>query len=179
MHISGPKKDYKYRLDAPERGARARMRSISIGTLLGLGDWRKEVFFLGLHAKYLQDKFPDIEIGISVPRIQPQVSNFKPIHQVSDRNIVQIILALRLFLPRLGITISTRENPQFRENLLPLGVTRMSAGSTTNVGGHVIYKEERDLSSQFEIQDQRSVDKIKAMLEDKGYQPVFKDWLLI
>ncbi|MEI6831341.1 MAG: 2-iminoacetate synthase ThiH [Candidatus Omnitrophota bacterium] len=177
MHISGPKKDYKFRLDAPERGAKAKMRSISIGALLGLGDWRREAFFLGLHAKYLQDNFPDVEIGISVPRIQPQVSGFKPIFQVSDRNIVQIILALRIFLPRLGIAISTRENPEFRENLIALGITKMSAGSATNVGGHTLYKEEKKRSSQFEIQDERSVSQIKAALEKKGYQPVFKDWL--
>lgn len=193
MHISGPKKDYKFRLDAPERGARAKMRSISIGVLLGLGDWKREAFFLGLHAKYLQDNFPDVEIGISVPRIrpqgrglasniqnhQPQVSGFKPIFQVSDRNIVQMILALRIFLPRLGITISTRENPEFRENLISLGITRMSAGSATSVGGHTLYREEKEESSQFEIQDQRTVSQIKTVLEKRGYQPVFKDWLCL
>ena len=179
MHLHGPKKDYRFRLDAPERGARAKMRSISIGALLGLGDWRREVFFLGLHAKYLQENFPDVEIGVSLPRIQPQVSGFRPICQVSDKNIVQIILALRIFMPRLGITISTRENPKFRENLLSLGVTRMSAGSTTNVGGYVLHKGEKEQSSQFEIQDQRTVSQIKAVLERKGYQPVFKDWLYL
>lgn len=177
MHVLGPKSNYKFRLDAPERGAREKMRSVSIGALLGLGDWRREALFLGLHAKYLQDNFPDVEIGVSVPRIQPQVSDFKAIRQVSDKNIVQIILALRIFLPRLGITISTRESCAFRENILPLGVTRMSAGSVTSVGGYALYKEENDCSGQFEIQDQRSVEKVKVMLEDKGYQPVFKDWL--
>ncbi len=176
MHVSGPKKDYRFRLDAPERGAQAKLRSISIGTLLGLGDWRREIFFLGLHAKYLQDNFPDVEIGISVPRIQPQVSGFKPLCQVSDENIVQIILALRLFLPRLSITISTRENPEFRENLLSLGVTRMSAGSNTSVGGRTFCRKDEQ-PSQFEIQDQRNVTQIKAAIESKGYQPVSKDWL--
>lgn len=179
MHLCGPKKDYKFRLDAPERGAKARMRSVSIGALLGLGNWRREAFFLGLHAKYLLDKFPDVEIGISVPRIRPQAGGFKPICQVSDRNIVQIILALRIFLPRLGITISTRENPEFRENLLSLGITRMSAGSATNVGGYTLYQKEKEQSSQFEIQDQRTVAQIKAVLEERGYQPVFKDWLYL
>lgn len=179
MHISGPKQDYKFRLDTPERGAKAKMRSISIGALLGLGDWRKEAFLLGLHAKYLLDNFPDVEVGISVPRIQPQVSGFKPISHVSDRNIVQIILALRIFLPRLGITISTRENPEFRENLIALGVTRMSAGSVTNVGGYTLYREENDQFSQFEIQDQRTIGEIKTVLEKRGYQPVFKDWLYL
>lgn len=179
MHSRGPKQDYRFRLDAPERGAQAKMRSVSIGTLLGLGDWRKEVFFLGLHAKYLQDNFPDVEIGISVPRIQPQVSGFKPLCQVSDKNIVQIILALRIFLPRLGITLSTRESPEFRENLLTLGITRMSAGSNTSVGGRTAYKEEKERSFQFEIQDQRTVGEIKAIIEKKGYQPISKDWLYL
>ena len=179
VHIYGPKSDYKFRMDAPERGARARMRSISIGALLGLGDWRREVFFLGLHAKYLQDKFPDVEIGVSVPRIQPQVSNFTPISQVSDKNIVQIILAFRIFLPRLGITVSTREKEVFRNNILPLRVTKISEGVKSCDGGHTLYEEGRFNSSQFEIQDQRTVANIKAMLESKGYQPVFKDWLQI
>ena len=179
MHICGPKQDYKFRLDTPERSAKAKMRSISIGALLGLEDWRKEAFFLGLHAKYLQDNFPDVEVGISVPRIQPQVSGFKPISHVSDRNIVQIILALRIFLPRLGITISTRENPEFRENLISLGITKMSAGSVTNVGGYTLYRKEKDQFSQFEIQDQRTISEIKTVLEKKGYQPVFKDWLYL
>ncbi len=177
MHICGPKKDYKFRLDAPERGAKSRMRNISIGVLLGLGDWRREVLFLGLHAKYLQDKYPDVEIGISVPRVQPQVGGFKPVNQVSDKNLAQIILALRMFLPRIGIALSTRENPVFRGNLIPLGITKISAGSTTVVGGHTLYQKQGQKSSQFEIQDQRSVDEIKGMLEKKGYQPVFKDWL--
>ncbi|MFA6358083.1 MAG: 2-iminoacetate synthase ThiH [Candidatus Omnitrophota bacterium] len=177
MHIAGPKTDYQFRLDAPERGARSKMRSVSIGALLGLADWRREVFFLGLHAKYLQDKFPDVEIGIAVPRIRPQVSDFKPASQVSDKNIVQIILAFRLFFPHLSITVSTRENPDFRENLLSLGITKMSAGSSTSVGGHAVYSKDERQSGQFEIQDQRTVDQIKTMLVTKGFQPVFKDWL--
>ena len=177
MHTCGPKKDYKFRLDAPERGAKSKMRNVSIGALLGLADWRREVFFLGAHAKYLQDKFPDVEIGISVPRIQPQVGGFKPVSQVSDRNIAQIILALRIFLPRISIALSTRENPIFREGLIPLGITKISAGSTTAVGGHTLCASAGQKSLQFEIQDQRSVDEIKEMLEKKGYQPVFKDWL--
>ncbi|MDD5060051.1 MAG: 2-iminoacetate synthase ThiH [Candidatus Omnitrophica bacterium] len=175
IHVYGPKKDYKFRIDAPERGAEAGMRSISIGTLFGLGEWRREVFILGLHAKYLQDKFPEAEIGISVPRIQPQVGGFKPVSPVSDRNIAQTILALRIFLPRLGISLSTRENPEFREGLIPLGITKISAASTTAVGGHTIGGK----TSQFEIQDRRNVDEIKIMLERKGYQSVFKDWLQI
>ncbi|MDP3788801.1 MAG: 2-iminoacetate synthase ThiH [Candidatus Omnitrophota bacterium] len=179
MHPSGPKSDYRFRLDAPERGAKSGMRSVNIGALLGLGGWRREALILGLHAKYLQDRFPDVEIGVSLPRIRPQVRDFKAGHEVSDKNLVQIILALRLFLPRLGITLSTREKPQLRENLIPLGVTRMSAGSTTRVGGHTIRHADDDCAFQFEISDSRSVEEIKAMLDRNGYQAVFKDWMHI
>ena len=178
VHAKGPKSDYQFRLDAPERGARAGMRNINIGVLLGLNDWRKEILSLGLHAKSLQDKFPDVDIGVSVPRIRPQVGDFRPACDVSDKNMAQIIIALRIFLPRLNIAISTRERPELRENLIPLGITRMSAGSTTKVGGHTI-KAEDEHSAQFEISDSRSVNDIKAMLEKKGYQPVFKDWMRI
>lgn len=179
MHPRGPKNDYRFRLDAPERGAKSGMRSVNIGALLGLSDWRREAFILGLHAKYLQDRFPDVEMGASLPRIRPQVSGFRADHEVSDKNLVQMILALRLFLPRLGITLSTRESAELRENLIPLGITRMSADSTTRVGGHTIEKSGGENDIQFEISDRRSVDEIKASLGKKGYQAVFKDWMRI
>ena len=193
MHRAGPKSDYEFRLGAPERGAKSGMRNVNIGALLGLCNWRKDVFSMGLHAKYLQDTFADTEIGISIPRIRPEVSGFKAGFTISDTNIVQIILALRIFLPRLGISVSTRESPEFRDNLLPLGITRMSAGSTTRVGGHTIRNEgrrtkdighkekaeERANPAQFEISDTRNVEEIKLMLENKGYQPVLKDWMQI
>ena len=155
------------------------MRSVNIGALLGLSDWRKEAFALGLHAKYLQDKFPHVEIGVSLPRIRPQVSGFKANCEVSDKDMVRIILALRIFLPRLGISISTRETAKLREDLIPLGVTRMSAGSTTRVGGHTIKPKDGDCSFQFEISDDRTVDEVALMLGKKGYQAVFKDWMHI
>lgn len=177
IHLSGPKKNYLFRLDAPERGASSGMRNVNIGTLLGLSGWREDVFFTAMHAKYLQDKFNDVEIGISIPRLCPQTGNFKATQPVSDKNIVQIILALRLFLPRVSISLSTRENPQFRENLLPLGITRLSAGSSTQVGGRTMAGE--NTLRQFEISDKRSVDEIKKLLEQKGYQAVTKDWMYI
>lgn len=175
MHPAGPKSDYCFRLDAPERGARAGLRSVNVGVLFGLDDWRKEAFLVGLHAKYLQDNFPDVEIGASIPRLRPQTGGFAPRHIVTDTNIVQVILALRIFLPRLGISVSTRESARFRESIIPLGITRMSAGSTTCVGGHTAGEG----SAQFEISDIRDVDSIKRMLEAKGYQPVMKDWMPI
>jgi len=172
IHLAGPKKDYRFRLDAPERACRARMRAVNIGALLGLQDWRKEAFFTGLHAAYLQDKYLDTEISVSLPRLRPHVGNFAPCFVVSDRDLVQILLALRLFLPRAGITISTRERAEFRDNLLPLGVTKMSAGSCTAVGGHL----EEATEGQFVIADERSVREIHAMLVSRGYQPLYKDW---
>ena len=178
MHPSGPKSDYSFRLEAPERGGRAGMRNINIGALLGLDEWRREAFWLGLHARYLQDNFPEVEIGASLPRLRPHEGSFKILHKVDDKSLAQIIIALRIFLPRLGIAISTREEALLRENLIPLGVTRVSAGSSTYVGGHTAGTGE-DGRPQFEISDTRSVPEMMAILERKGYQPVLKDWLHI
>ncbi|SKC81803.1 2-iminoacetate synthase ThiH [Maledivibacter halophilus] len=176
VHIAGPKKNYDFRLNAPERACKARIHSVNIGALLGLDDWRKEGFFTGLHALYLQNKYSDTEISVSLPRIRPHVGSFNDIFLVDDKSLVQILLALRLFLPRAGITISTRESQNFRDNLIPLGVTKMSGGVSTEVGGH---SSKTKSDSQFEISDKRSVEEMKRILLSKGYQPVFKDWLQI
>lgn len=176
IHLKGPKRNYLYRLDTPERACKASMRRVSIGALLGLDAWRKEVFFTGLHAYYLQNKYPGTEIGVSFPRMRPHVGDFQPECIVSDKNLVQAMTALRIFMPRAGINISTRENPEFRDNILGLGVTNMSAGSSTEVGGHT---QEDKTEGQFDISDERSVDEMKKMIYGKGYQPVFKDWQLI
>ncbi|MDP2912967.1 MAG: 2-iminoacetate synthase ThiH, partial [Candidatus Omnitrophota bacterium] len=148
VHPRGPKRDYLFRLDAPERGAGADMRSINIGVLLGLDDWRKEIFLMALHARYLQNKFPAAEIGVSIPRLKAFLGDFKPPHNVSKKNIAQAIIALRIFLPRSNIALSTREDPIFREDLIPLGITRMSAGSTTRVGGRTINARNEDNPAQ-------------------------------
>ncbi len=179
LHKKGPKRDYLFRLNAPERAAKQGIRSINIGALLGLSDWRKEIFLMGFHAKYLQDKFPEAEIGVSIPRLRPHAGEFKVSHKVSDMNMAQIITALRIYLPKIGITLSTRESPGLREGLLPLGITRMSAGSSTKVGGHMVELCVDENVPQFDISDTRSVSQIKEMLVLKGYQPVFKDWMLI
>lgn len=176
VHPQGPKRDYLFRLDASERGARAGMRFVNIGVLLGLDDWRKEIFLMALHARHLQDEFPAVDIGVSIPRLKPFAGRFTPPQGVSKKNIAQAIIALRIFLPRSNIALSTREDPALREDLIPLGVTRMSAGSTTRVGGRTIKARSEDSPSQFEISDRRTVDEIKTALERRGYQPVFKDW---
>jgi len=173
VHLSGPKKDYGYRLEAAERAGNAGMRSINIGALLGLSDWRADAFLTGLHAKYLQDNFPGVEIGISLPRLRPHKGSFQPVSTPEDRDLVQTMLAFRLFLPRVGITISTRESAQFRDNLMKLGVTKMSAGSSTEVGGH---SQDNKSDGQFEISDNRSVAEVREAILNKGYQPVLKDW---
>ncbi len=173
LHPKGPKRDYHFRLDAPQRACEAGMRGVNVGALLGLDDWRQDAFFTGLHACYLQDRFPETEIGISLPRMRPHVGGFQPACIVEDRHIVQIMAALRLFMPRSGITISTRESARFRDRLVPLGVTRMSAGSCTAVGGRT---DTGDNTGQFEISDERSVPEMAAMLRRVGWQPVYKDW---
>lgn len=173
LHLGGPKQDYRYRLDAPERACMVAMRNVNTGALLGLDDWRREAFFTGLHSDYLQNKYPDTEISISLPRMRPHAGGFMPKVNVDDRSLVQILLALRLFMPRAGIAISTRERQEFRDNLIGLGVTKMSAGSSTEVGGHAL-SEKSD--GQFDISDRRSVDEMKRVIYKKGYQPVFKDW---
>ncbi len=176
VHVKGPKKDYLYRLNAPERACKAGIRTVNLGALLGLTGWRREVFALGLHARYLQDKYPDTEISVSFPRIRPALGQYQPATVVSDRELVQMIIALRLFLPRVGITISTRERAALRDNLIRLGVTKMSAGSCTEVGGRL---DGDGHDAQFNISDTRSVDEMKEAIGNKGYQPVLKDWMAI
>jgi len=111
-------------------------------------------------------------VAVSLPRMRPHAGAFQPARPVSDRELVQAMTALRIFLPRLSITISTRETSEFRDNILPLGVTRMSAGVSTAVGGHA----KPGQTGQFEISDSRSVAQMEARLKSRGYQPLFKDW---
>lgn len=173
LHPAGPKRDYHWRLDAPQRGCEAGMRTVNVGALLGLTDWRRDLLLTGLHAAWLQRTYPGVDVAVSLPRMRPHAGAFQPACIVSDREMVQAMTALRIFLPRAGITISTREAPDFRENILPLGVTRMSAGVSTAVGGHT--KGETG-TAQFDISDSRDVDAMCAVLKQHGYQPVFKDW---
>ncbi len=173
MHPKGPKRDFRNRLEAPERAGRAGLRTIGIGALLGLNDWRVEAFFTGLHADYLQRSFPEAEVAISTPRMRPHAGGFPPKVTVGDADLVQYILAFRLFMPRAGITLSTRERPGLRDHLALLGVTRMSAGVSTAVGGRA---HGDHTPPQFEIADGRGVADMAATLAAMGYQPVYKDW---
>jgi 2-iminoacetate synthase len=173
LHPRGPKRDYRFRLEAPERAGQAGIRTINIGVLLGLNDWRSEVFLTGMHAAYLQKRFPDIEISVSLPRMRPQYGDYQPEFAVLDQDLVQSILALRLFLPRVGISISTRESARLRDNLIKLGVTKMSAGSSTTIGGHT---DGRGGIGQFVTSDKRTVAEMRTAISNLGYKPVLKDW---
>jgi len=173
LHPGGPKRNYRFRLEAPDRACAAGFRQVGIGALLGLNGWREEAFCTGLHADYLQHAYPDVEVSVSVPRMRPHTGAFQPKVTVSDRDLVQYITALRLFMPRAGITVSSRERAGLRDNLLRLGVTRMSAGVSTSVGGRATGQQD---PGQFEISDERSVDEMAAMFAASGYQPVYKDW---
>ncbi|MCR6106238.1 2-iminoacetate synthase ThiH [Salipaludibacillus agaradhaerens] len=176
IHTAGPKRDFRYRLQTPERAAAAGMRTVNIGALLGLDEWRKECFITGLHAAYLQQTFPETEVSVSFPRLRPHAGSYKPKVMITDKHLVQAIVAARLFLPRAGITLSTRERATLRNNLIPLGVTKMSAESSTVVGG---YSEPDVTQSQFDISDERSVKEVKEHLQQANYSPVMKDWQFI
>lgn len=172
LHPSGPKRDYGFRLDAPERACRAGIRTVTIGALLGLAPWRQEAFLTGLHAAYLQSRYPSVDLQIAPPRLRPCAGGFQPASPVNDADLVQYIVAYRIFMPHSGISLSTRERGEFRDRLINLGVTRMSAGVSTAVGGYS--KDNRE--GQFELADGRSVEEIRLMLKASGYQPVFQDW---
>lgn len=174
VHVAGSKRRYGFRLDGPERAAAAGVRRLGIGALLGLHeDWRFEVLATVAHAQHLQRAAWRSEIAVSVPRIRPSASGFQPQVHVGDRDLAQIICALRLMLPDAGIVMSSREQAGFRDRLIPLGVTHTSAGSHTEPGG---YTEPDAADEQFEVNDTRSVDEVGAALKGLGYDLVWKDW---
>lgn len=175
VHLGGPKRDFRYRLETPERAIMAGIRCINIGALLGLNDWRIEMFKEAMHGLYLKKKFPESDIGFSFSRIRPCAGGFDKIQEFSDKNLVQCIVALRNMFPKSVLNISTREAEGFRDHLVPLGVNKISAGVSTAVGGHTLKKEDEG-ESQFDTNDKRSVEQIKEMLKNIGYQPIFKDW---
>lgn len=176
VHLGGRKTDYRFRLDAAARGAEAGFRWVNIGALLGLADPLKESFLTGLHAHYLTHRYLNTEISISMPRINPAEGGYQPDFVVDDRTFVQILTAFRLFLPRAGIPISTRERATFRDRLMQLGATRFSAGSRTDVGGYTGVEDSQ--CRQFDISDERNVSQMVAAIKTGGLQPVYKDWEL-
>jgi 2-iminoacetate synthase len=173
MHPSGPKADFEKRLESIESAGKAGMRFLGIGALLGLGDWRREAISLFTHARYLQKQFWKSTITVSVPRIRFAAEGFNVPQPVSDSELVRLIVALKCALPQIGIVLSTRESAELRNNLLPLGITQMSAGSRTEPGG---YSKPSQAGEQFSIEDIRTPSEVAENLRTAGFDPVFKDW---
>jgi len=179
-HPKGKKSNFDYRLDTPDRLGRAEIHKIGLGTLIGLEDWRTDCFFTALHLQYLEKIYWKTKYSVSFPRLRPiqtireiHPSVPKPNNYMSDKELVQLICAWRLFNENLEISISTREEPAFRDNVIGLGITSLSAGSKTNPGG---YSSAPDSLEQFEISDERSADEIAQVIRQRGYEPVWKDW---
>jgi len=179
-HPKGRKSNFNYRLETPDRLGAAGVHTIGLGTLIGLEDWRTDCFFTALHLDYLEKRYWRTKYSISFPRLRPievqsqGVATHKTFHEyMSDRELVQLICAYRIFNDTLEISISTREKETFRDGIVGLGVTSMSAGSKTNPGGYVVSPESLE---QFEISDDRSADTIGRMIRQHGYEPVWKDW---
>jgi 2-iminoacetate synthase len=172
MHDKGFKRDYEFRLNAPERASQAGFRKIGLGALLGLSDWKKEALMLAMHVNYLQKKFWKTDFALSFPRIKPAAESFKTPMPVSDRDIVQMMCALRLMLPETGFLLSTRESGELRDKLIGLCITQISAGSKTNPGGYT----EGSSGEQFEVSDSRKLEEMMEVVRKIGYEPVLKDW---
>lgn len=195
LHTAGPKKDYDWRLASPERAYAAGFRRIGIGALFGLCDWRSEALALAAHLERLLRTCWKAQFTVSLPRLRPCAGEFQPRFNLPDREFVQIICALRICFPHVGIVLSTREQPDFRDALLPLGVTMMSAGSHTEPGGYtgqgrddlhltvggrkVVPPNQQNgalATEQFSIADERSPAEVADLLRSRGFEPVWKDW---
>lgn len=174
LHLKGEKTNYEYRLDAMERAGRAGVRRLSIGALLGLFDWRVDGFWTALHARYLQKTCWQSAVSISFPRLLHVPPRFTIPNRLADRDLVQLMLAVRLFLPEVGFNLSTRERADLRDRLIPLGITMMSAGSSTRPGGYATHGKET--LEQFEIEDSRSPSEVAEAIRKAGYDPVWKDF---
>jgi 2-iminoacetate synthase len=172
-HPKGKKSNFYYRLDTPDRLGATGIHKIGLGTLTGLEDWRTDNFFTALHLGYLERTYWQTKYSISFPRLRPSEGHAPPKVDMSDKELVQLICAWRIYNEELELSISTRESRVFRDNIISLGITSMSAGSRTNPGGYTI---DDHALEQFEIDDSRSPAEIAAMLHNKGYKAVWKDW---
>ena len=179
LHLAGPKRIFPYRFYAQERALRGGMRGVGFAALLGLADFRKDAFATGIHAWLLQRKYPQAEISFSCPRLRPIINNEKINPQdVHEPQLLQVITAYRLFLPYAGITVSTRECARFRDHVMGLAATKISAGVSTGVGSHCEEVEDKG-DSQFEISDGRTVTEVWESLTRRGLQPVMSDYLYV
>ena len=172
-HVKGKKSNFYYRLETPDRIGLAGMHKIGLAVLLGLEDWRTDSFFCALHVDHLQKTYWQTKYSIAFPRIRPaegvDISNYN----ITDKELVQLLCAYRLLNEEIEISISTRESASFRNHLMKLGTTTMSAGSKTNPGG---YSLDEDSLEQFEISDERTPQEFASVITANGYEPVWKDW---
>ena len=165
--------DFEYRLETPDRLAKAGIDKIGIGALIGLEDWRTDCFFVAAHLDYLERTYWQTRYSISFPRLRPCEGGLQPKSIMSDKHLVQLICAYRLLNPEVELSLSTRESATFRDNVLPLGITSMSAASKTQPGGYASGEEELE---QFEISDERSAADVETMIRQRGFDPVWRDW---
>ena len=184
LHLLGHKRVYPYRFDAQERALMAGMRGVAGSALLGLSDFRKDALASVLHMYFLQRKYPHAEISLSCPRLRPIINNDKINPQdVSEKRLCQILCAYRIFLPFAGITVSSRESETFRNGIVRIAATKISAGVSTGIGDHeskYTGKEESEAGDeQFEINDGRSLEKMYKDMSDEGLQPVLNDYLYV
>ncbi len=185
LHLAGAKRVWPYRFEAQERALMAGMRGVAFSALLGLSDFRRDALATGLHAYYLQRKYPHAEISLSCPRLRPIINNDKisPL-DVGERQLCQIICAYRIFLPYAGITVSSRESASFRNGIAKIAATKVSAGVSTGVGDHESKYTGKESAAcegdeQFEINDTRSLGAMYRDIEGEGLQPVLNDYLYL
>ncbi len=172
-HPKGKKSNFNFRLETPDRIGSAGIHKIGLGVLLGLEDWRIDSFFNAVHLDYLQQRYWKTKYSVSFPRLRPAEGIIEPNFVMEDRHLLQLICAYRIWNPDLEISISTRESENFRDHVIALGATTMSAASKTNPGGYAVDPQSLE---QFEISDERSMEEIKNRIKAKGYDPVMKDW---
>lgn len=178
LHLAGHKRIFPYRFNAQERALMGGMRGVAFAALLGLDDFRKDALGTGMHAYLIQRKYPWAEISISCPRLRPIINNasINP-KDVHEKQLLQIMCAYRIFLPFAGMTISTRERAEFRDNVVGLAATKISAGVSTGIGSHSESEDKGD--AQFEIADTRGLDEIYESLKKRGIQPVMNDYVYV
>ena len=172
-HPKGKKSNFRYRLETPDRLGQAGIHKMGLGVLFGLEDWRTDACFTAFHLDYLERRYWKTKYSLSFPRLRPFSGGMDPKVEMSDRELVQLICAYRIFNQEVELSLSTRESENFRNNMIKLGITSISAGSKTNPGG---YATAQDSLEQFEISDERSPQEIARMIRAQGYEPVWKDW---
>ena len=177
LHLAGNKRIFPYRINAQERALKGGMRGVGFAALLGLDDFRRDAFATGMHAYFMQRKYPQAEIAFSCPRLRPIINNDKinPM-DVHEAQLLQVVCAYRLFMPFSSITVSTRECERVRNSLIKIAATKISAGVNVGIGGH---SGEEKGDEQFEIDDTRSVDEVYQAIIDEGLQPVMNDYIYV